>query len=744
MSVLVDNSDCGEAGVITRGGSRVACSDSSVVIYANPYYGYFFEGWSNSNVSNPDTLFLTVDSLVTAHFSKCMYSVSVVSTDTLRGMAICDGSTFYQDSVTLTATANYGYHFAQWSDGNTDNPRQVQVTRDSVFTALFDYNQYSIALAVDTVIHGTVSGAGSYNYLSSRTLTAVANYGYHFMQWSDGVTDNPRTIVLTRDTAFTAQFENNVYSIVVQSADSTKGGVEASAAELPYLDNVTLEATASYGYHFAQWSDGSTENPRTVQVVSDSVIVAYFEPNQYRISLAVDAAERGTTSGEGEYDYMSSNTIAATASYGYHFTQWSDGVTDNPRTVTLTQDTAFTALFDKNSYTLTLASNDTTLGVVSGGSTVEYLDTVSIAATVVAGHHHFVSWSDGSRAASRAVVVTSDSLITAFFAIDSHSVTLQADDASHGTVNGSCEVPYGAAVVVEAVAADGYHFAQWSNGSRMNPDTITVVGDTALTAVFTDDVVPQIYMVSVQDGRNTVVWNKSLPVTAYNIYREGSVTGEYELAATIPYDAYAEWVDTASRPSSRSYRYRMTATDVYGYESEPGTVHKTMHLTISKGIGNRWNLVWTEYEGASYSTYIIYRGTNASDMQQIDVMAAGGNTTYTDEDAPEGEVFYQVGVVMQVAPTYAKASYTSLSNIATNGMTGIRAVADNGASVSVEDGRIRVEGTDGLKVAVYDAAGRLLASRCDEMGVLYFEVPAAGTYLVRVGNSPAKRVVVVR
>ena len=38
-------------------------------------------------------------------------------------------------------------------------------------------------------------------------LTAVPNDGYHFTQWSDGITDNPRSVIfLTSDTTFTAEF----------------------------------------------------------------------------------------------------------------------------------------------------------------------------------------------------------------------------------------------------------------------------------------------------------------------------------------------------------------------------------------------------------------------------------------------------------------------------------------------------------------------------------------------------------
>lgn len=54
--------------------------------------------------------------------------------------------------------------------------------------------------------HGTVMGGGVYPEDSTITLQAVPDYGYHFIQWSDGNTNNPRTIVLTQDTSFTAEF----------------------------------------------------------------------------------------------------------------------------------------------------------------------------------------------------------------------------------------------------------------------------------------------------------------------------------------------------------------------------------------------------------------------------------------------------------------------------------------------------------------------------------------------------------
>ena len=54
---------------------------------------------------------------------------------------------------------------------------------------------------------GVVEGGDYYNNGDEATLTATANNGYRFVKWSDEVTDNPRTIVVTQDSTFTAIFE---------------------------------------------------------------------------------------------------------------------------------------------------------------------------------------------------------------------------------------------------------------------------------------------------------------------------------------------------------------------------------------------------------------------------------------------------------------------------------------------------------------------------------------------------------
>ena len=66
------------------------------------------------------------------------------------------------------------------------------------------------------------------------------------------------------------------------------------------------------------------------------------------------------------------------------------------------------------------------------------------------------------------------------------------------------------------------------------------------------------------------------------------------------------------------------------------------------------------------------------------------------------------------------------------------------AKIYAQSGQIVVEGAEAMPVMLYDTTGRLLASKQEHIGIVYLDVPVSGTYLVRIGKLPAKRVVVIR
>ena len=122
-----------------------------------------------------------------------------------------------------------------------------------------------------------------------KTLTAIANEGYSFLTWSDGNTENPRTVSITSDTAFMAIFTEAVSTPTITLTVNNEAMGSASYT----LDGNTavLTATANEGYSFLTWSDGNMENPRTVTITSDTAFMAIFTASSSSSLQEVNARE---------------------------------------------------------------------------------------------------------------------------------------------------------------------------------------------------------------------------------------------------------------------------------------------------------------------------------------------------------------------------------------------------------------------------------------------------------------------
>ena len=174
------------------------------------------------------------------------------------------------------AVANKGYHFVQWNDGNTDNPRTVAVIQDTTFVAEFAPGSEYTITATCNLQQGTVSGSGVYAEGTPVTLTATAYEHYNFTQWTDGNTDNPRKITVERDATYTAEFAIDQHFITA-TCDPQQGSITGTGT-YDYGTWATLTATANKGYEFLQWSNGIKDNPYSFTVVDNITLEAQFIP----------------------------------------------------------------------------------------------------------------------------------------------------------------------------------------------------------------------------------------------------------------------------------------------------------------------------------------------------------------------------------------------------------------------------------------------------------------------------------
>ena len=128
--------------------------------------------------------------------------------------------------VEISATADPGYEFDSWQDGNTDNPRQIVIDADSavwLYVASFRPKTMTVYGLSNDDMMGAVTGATNGEVGTTMDLTAVpANGCYRFKEWSDGVQTATRTItvgVSDADNTYTAVFEPVQFNLKVNAGD---------------------------------------------------------------------------------------------------------------------------------------------------------------------------------------------------------------------------------------------------------------------------------------------------------------------------------------------------------------------------------------------------------------------------------------------------------------------------------------------------------------------------------------------
>lgn len=187
---------------------------------------------------------------------------------------------------------------------------------------------------------------------------------------------------------------------------------------------------------------------------------------------------------------------------------------------------------------------------------------------------------------------------------------------------------------------------------------------------------PQVCIVGVDSltNENRVVWEKplTLGIDSFYVYKETNVSNVYAKIGATDYNQLAVFLDVNSNPAVQAYRYKISAKDTCGVETNVGDFHKTIHLTINQGIGGAWNLIWSHYEGLNFGSYNIYRGTDPSNISLLTTIQSNLNS-YTDLAPPTGPLYYQIEVVNPVNcdPTKIVNYGVSRSNIVNNGVSGV-------------------------------------------------------------------------
>jgi len=387
-----------------------------------------------------------------------------------HGTVTGGGSYKVGTSVTLTATPDEHYTFVKWSDGNTQSTRTIVVTGDATYIAEFKADQFTITA---TATNGSITGAGTYDYGTQVTLTVIPNAHYHLVQWSDGLTTLSRTLIVTKDSALSAECAIDQYTITVEGQNGTVTG----GGTYTYGEQVTLTATPNEHYHFVNWSDGVTTATRTFTATESKTYTANFAKDQFTISAS---GTNGTFTGTGTYDYGTQITLTAIPDAHYHFVQWGDGNTNASRSITVTENQSYTAVFAIDQFEITVSAVN---GTVTGGGTYDYGKQVVLTVTPNT-NMQFASWQDGNTTNPRIITVTANATYVATCSAIQYTITAKPLNANMGSVSGSGTYDVGSEVYLIATPNTGYEFTEWADGDKNNPRLIMVTKNAQYVAKF--------------------------------------------------------------------------------------------------------------------------------------------------------------------------------------------------------------------------------------------------------------------
>lgn len=193
---------------------------------------------------------------------------------------------------------------------------------------------------------GTVTGGGTYTAKQTVTLNAIPDQGYRFKQWSDGNTENPRSFVPSSDLTLTAEFEEIPYYNL--NLDYIGIGQVIGTGRFEGGSEVTIEALPGTHYYFEMWSDGNTENPRTLVLNENLHLTAvFFEDPKYQVNVEIFG--NGSVTGIGTYYGDTEVMLTAVPDEGWYFKSWNDGSIDPAKVITVSRDITFAAVFEEKS-----------------------------------------------------------------------------------------------------------------------------------------------------------------------------------------------------------------------------------------------------------------------------------------------------------------------------------------------------------------------------------------------------------
>ena len=401
-------------GSVSGGGAFV--TGSSVTVTAAASSGFIFTNWTaNGTVQSASpnyTFTLATDLSLIANFTAILATTTntvVAQANPANAGSVSGGGAFVTgSSVTVTATANSGFTFTNWTANGTVQSISPSYTF-TLATNLTLLANFAAIPTTNTVVAqanpanaGSVSGGGAFVTGSSVMVTATANSGFTFTNWTANGTVqsiSPNyTFTLATNLNLIANFTANptTNTVVAQANPASAGSVSGGGAFVTG-SSVTVTATANSGFTFTNWTANGTVQSiapsYTFALATNLTLIANFTaiPTTNTIAALANPANAGSVSGGGAFVTGSSVTVTATANRGFALTNWTvNGTVQSispSYTFTLATNLNLVANFTPIPITNTVVAqaNPANAGSVSGGGSSVTVRATSSSSVTVTG-----------------------------------------------------------------------------------------------------------------------------------------------------------------------------------------------------------------------------------------------------------------------------------------------------------------------------------------------------------------------
>ena len=390
------------------------------------------------------------------------YDVAVFVGDECRGVAEVLPLPGGADCLYLRARSNsergetMTFRYRNKSTGEVKVVEKVDFAFSSNGSLGMPSSPYEVKIVFYYDVTITAGEGGTVNENGGRLAEGTTFYllatpaeGHHFVQWSDGSTDNPRHLIVgTEDITLTAEFALSSYRLTY-----TLDGVSFKETDVLYGTALTAEPNPEKeGYTFSGWQG----LPETMPA-HDVEVTGTFSINSYKAVFKIgnDVIDTKT------FVYGEAVTAPeAPAKEGYTFAGWQN----MPETMPA-HDIEVIGSYTANKYVLTYKVDGEEYKKVE----VDFGTTITPEPNPVKEGYTFSGWEGLPE-----TMPAHDVEVTGTFSINSYKAVFKIGNDVIDTKT----IVYGDAVTApEAPAKEGYTFAGWQNMPETMPaHDIEVVG----------------------------------------------------------------------------------------------------------------------------------------------------------------------------------------------------------------------------------------------------------------------------